>query len=243
MIERLKNLFEKAKKLLRRLRGERRSPQEILRAYNRQIKSESQPKPEQRIAPIKIESSPAEFVLDIRNADDMKNYLAKANDFSGFENFVRNPALDWVKTRLDKVGKILSELSERDDFDNEEFNFKLAKKIRALAEHMLDIYKDAKSSTRLDENSRQQLCATVDDYLSGIGLTKKVFNVGDRFDDWADLAMENSHAVITTPNRNLNSTIAAIEIQPHIIFYRDESGAVEQLLFGGSCQVYKFKEG
>ena len=235
-------MLEKAKKLLRRLRGERRSPQEILRAYNRQIKPAPQSEPEQKISQIKIESSSAQFVLDIRNADDMKNYLAKVNNFSSFEKFVRNPSLPWVRTRLDKVGRISYELSSRNDFDNEEFNFKLAKKIRALAEHMFDIYRDAKSSTRLDENFRQQLCNAVEDYLSRIGLTKKIFNVGDRFDDWADLAMENSYAVVATPNRNLNATIAAIEIQPHIIFYRDEGGAVEQLLFGGFCQVYKFKE-
>ena len=122
-------------------------------------------------------------------------------------------------------------LDSWDDFANEEFNFKLAGKVRDVTSNMLSVHRDAKTASSLNEN-----------YLAAIGLTKKIFSVGDAFDDWADLGMKDSYEVTYTNDRALSATIAAIEVQPHIISYHDESGEPEQLIFGDSCRVYKFKE-
>ena len=182
------------------------------------------------------------FILDIRNAAEMEDYLGKLNNLRGFEDFKNNPLTSSVKTRLERVNRILSSLSAYNDFGDEEFNFKLANKIRSLAGHMLDIYKDAKTSTELDENSRQQLMTLVEDYLSGIGVTQKIFNVDDDFKDWAILGMADSQITISTKDRALAGKIAAIEVQPHVIVYRNESNEPTQLIFDGLCRVYKFKE-
>ena len=182
------------------------------------------------------------FILDISNAAEMEDYLGKLNNLRGFEDFKNNPLTSSVKTRLERVNRILSSLSAYNDFGDEEFNFKLANKIRSLAGHMLDIYKDAKTSTELDENSRQQLMTLVEDYLSGIGVTQKIFNVDDDFKDWAILGMADSQITISTKDRALAGKIAAIEVQPHVIVYRNEIDEPTQLIFGGLCRVYKFKE-
>ena len=107
---------------------------------------------------------------------------------------------------------------------------------------MLIVYRDAKTTSSLDESSRESLRAIVEDYLAGIGLTKKIFSVGDAFDDWADLGMKDSYEMTFTNDRALSATIASVEVQPHVICYRGDSGELEQLIFGGSCRVYKFKE-
>ena len=229
-------------KLLERLRGKKRSPKEILQRHRRQPKYEPPPminsfyEPEE---PPPVESS---FVLDIKDANDMKAYLARLKNLTAFENFLSRLPLPWLRTRLDRVNKILVALDSWNDFANEEFNFKLAGKVRDIALNMLSVYRDAKTTSSLDEGSRESLRAAVDDYLAAIGLTKKVFSVGDAFDDWADLGMKESPEVTYTDNRTLSATIAAVEVQPHIICYRGESGEPEQLIFGGSCRVYKFKE-
>ena len=216
-------------RLLERLRGKKRSPKEILQRYRRQTKPEPPP----------MENS---FVLDIKDANDMKAYLSRLKNLTVFENFLSRSPLPWLRTRLDRVNKILVALDSWNDFANEEFNFKLAGKVRDVALNMLSVYRDAKTTSSLDEISRESLRAAVDDYLAAIGLTKKVFSVGDAFDEWADLGMKDSYEVTYTNDRALSAKIAAIEIQPHIICYRGESGEPEQLIFGGSCRVYKFKE-
>lgn len=229
------------KNLLNRLRGKKRSPKEILQRHMQQIKSEPPPTnsvPEQ-MQPTPIENSSEVFVLDIKNEADMQNYLARLKNLAVFEKFL---SLPWFRTRLDRAKKILTTLESWNDFANEEFNFKLAKKVCAIAGNMLNNYRDAKTAATLDETSRENLRADVEDYLASIGLTKKIFNVGDAFDEWADLGMEESYEVTYTDNRALNAMIAVVEIQPHIIFYRGESDEPEQLIFGGSCRVYKFKE-
>ena len=238
-------LFDWIKKLLERLRGKKRSRKEILRAHNRAIKKSTPPQINKPIdSTISHEPPPPQekiligFVLDIKNAEDFGNYSAKLNNLRGFEEF---SSLSWLRVRLERINKNLSGLNAPEDFDGE-FNFKLAGKVRDVAKIMLEIYSYAKSSTNISEDSRRQLIGMVEDYLSTVGLTEKTFKVGDAFDDWADLNMQNSYEVISTNNHDLNGKIASIEIQPHIIFYRGEFGDIEQLTFGGSCRVYKFKE-
>ena len=241
-------MFEWIKKLLERLRGRKRSHKEILRAHNRAIK----PAPTIKSAPIApqvnyeppIEQPQEEisgvFVLDIQNGHDMEKYLAVLNNLRGFENFSE---LNWLRAYLDKIRKDLSGISAPEEFDGE-FNFNLAKKVRAVAKNVLKIYHDAINSTNLNETSRRQICAAAEDYLEKIGLTKKIFNVGDSGNDWADLGMEEGSQLMTsTKDRRLDSTIAKIEIQPHTIFYRGEDDDTEHLnYFGGICRIYKFKE-
>ena len=236
-------LFDWIKKLLERLRGKKRLHREILRAHNRAVKKLSTPQITKPVEPPRISEPPQEkiligFVLDIKNGEDLENYLAKLNNLRGFEEFEN---ISWLRVRLDRIGKILSGLNAPTDFDGE-FNFKLAGKVRGIAEIMLDVYRYAKTSTNISEDSRSQLVDMVADYLEKIGVVKKSFKVGDAFDDWADLNMQNSYEVISTKNPDLNGKIAAVEIQPHIISYRGEFGDVEHLTFGGSCRVYKFKE-
>ncbi|MBR0101920.1 MAG: hypothetical protein IJQ01_00300 [Selenomonadaceae bacterium] len=55
-------------------------------------------------------------------------------------------------------------LDSWDDFANEEFNFKLAGKVRDVTSNMLSVHRDAKTASSLNEN-----------YLAAIGLTKKTF--------------------------------------------------------------------
>lgn len=81
-----------------------------------------------------------------------------------------------------------------------------------------------------------------DGYLSSIGVEKKIFHVSDAYNDWADLGMENPHEQISTSDQSLDSTLAEIKIQPHVIYYRNEFGETDSLIFGGICRVYKFKE-
>lgn len=235
------------KNLLERLRGKKPSAKEILQRHKRQMKSTSNSLPNEMTLPPNPLPEPTSppvtdsevFVLDIRNQADMNDYLQRLKNLKAFEEFL---SLSWLKTRLDRVNKILAALETLKDFDNEEFNSKLADKVRAITLNMLSIYRDAKTTPSLNETARDKLRATVDNYLASIGLTKKIFNVGDPFDDWADLGMKDSYEVTYTDNRDLNSTIAVIDIQPHIIFYRGDSDEPEQLIFGGSCRVYKFKE-
>ena len=235
-------LFDRIKKLLERLRGKKRSRKEILRAHNRAIKESAKPQINKSIDSVSHEPPPppekSEFVLDIKNAQDFENYSAKLNNLRGVEEF---SSLKWLGTRLERIRKSLSGLNAPEYFDGE-FNFKLACKVRGVAEIMLDIYRYAKSSTNISEDSRRQLIGKVEDYLSTVGLTKKTFKVGDAFDDWADLSMKDSYESISTNDYALNGKIASIEIQPHRIFYRGEYGDIEQLTFGGSCRFYKFKE-
>lgn len=251
----LDELIKWVKKLLERLRGKKRSPKEILQRHRRQTKPEPPPpinpfyEPEEPPPMINSFYEPTEpppvessFVLDIKDANDMKAYLSRLKNLTAFEEFLSRSPLTWLRTRLDRVNKILVALDSWNDFANEEFNFKLACKVRDIALNMLDIYWDAKTASSLNESSRESLRAAVDDYLAAIGLTKKLFNVGDDFDEWADLGMKESYEMIYTNDRALFATIAAIEVQPHIICYRGESGEPEQLIFGGSCRVYKFKE-
>lgn len=229
-------------RLLERLRGKKRSPKEILQRHRRQSTYEPPP----TIKPLPEQTKPStresSLVLDIKDATDMNSYLARLKNLTTFEEFLSRSPLPWLRTRLDRVNKTITALDSWNDFANEEFNFKLADKVRAIASNMLSVYRDAKTTSSLNESSQESLRAAVDDYLAAIGLTKKFFRVGDAFDEWADLSMKESYEMTYTNDRALSATIAAIEVQPHIICYRNESGELEQLIFGGSCRVYKFKE-
>lgn len=254
--------------LLRRLRGGRRrspvkrSPEEILRSCKRQTEFEEPQEFKIEFTDIQREEKNAEafvpyvkdvinpdeekfygmFVLDIKDESDMNNYISKLKALKGFDKFRYNLSLNWLRTRLSRVEKILSDIDSRRDFDNEEFNSNLALKVRDLSRNMLDIYRDTESASQLDADSRRQLRELTENYLSSIGVEKKIFHVGDAFNDWADLGMENSHEQINTSERSLDSTLAEIKIQPHIIYYRGEFGETDSLIFGGICRVYKFKE-
>lgn len=231
--------------LLRRLRGGRRrspvkrSPEEILRSCKRQPEFE-----EPQEFEIEFPDPPGSgvFVLNVKNEGDMNNYISKLKALKDFDKFRYNLSLNWLRTRLSRVEKILSDIDSRRNFDNEEFNSNLALKVRDLSKIMLDIYRDAESASQLDADSRRQLRELTENYLSSIGVEKKIFHVGDSFNDWADLGMENSHEQINTSERSLDSTLAEIKIQPHIIYYRGEFGETDSLIFGGICRVYKFKE-
>lgn len=213
-------------KLLDRLRGKpKSSPREILQRHGLQV------------PPPTTEDS----VLDINDAEALKRYVSKLKNLSAFERFYSMPSLGWLSTHLDRVTKELRKLDTPHDFD-EDFNFKLAKKVRDISKHMLNIFRDAKSSGALDERTRIELTALVEDYLANVGVTKKIFHVGDDYTDWANLGMEASLELIATRDRDKDSTIAAIEVYPHEIRYRNENGDVDQMTFGGLCKVYKFKE-
>ena len=213
-------------KLIERLLGHKRhSQREILQRHGRQVQT----------------PTTEDFVLDINDDAALEDYVSELKDLSAFERFYSMPSLGWLSTHLDRVTKELRKLDTPHDFD-EDFNFKLAKKVRDISKHMLNIFRDAKSSGALDERTRIELTALVEDYLANVGVTKKIFHVGDDYTDWANLGMEASLELIATRDRDKDSTIAAIEIQPHEIRYRNENGDVDQMTFGGLCKVYKFKE-
>ena len=248
----LDDLFRRIVKLIERLLGHKRpSPREVLQRHGRQVQT---PQPSQQptrqpptnnppyqtpIEPPIEPPTPEDFVLDINDAEALKRYVSKLEDLSAFERF--KSSLGWLSTHLDRVTKELRKLDTPPDFD-EDFNFKLAKKVRDISKHMLNIFRDAKSSGALDERTRIELTALVEDYLANIGVTKKIFHVGDNSNAWANLGMEASLELIATRDRDKDSTIAAIEVYPHEIRYRNENGDVDQMTFGGLCKVYKFKE-
>ncbi|MBR4904367.1 MAG: hypothetical protein IKZ53_06825 [Selenomonadaceae bacterium] len=248
----LKSIIKWISELLQRLgggRSHRETHRKMLAKYKPQAKLDKPSPPDFEeeeysiieTTPPPVQETPHdEFILDIRNADEMEAYSAKLNNLRGFDDF-RIPMTS-MKTRLDRVENVLSSLSSYNDFD-EEFNFKLATKVVIkVAKQMIDIYSDAKESTHIDEHSRQKIMTLVEDYLSGIGVTQKIFHVGDDFRDWADLGMEDSHITIPTKDRALVGTIAAVDIQPHVIVYRNDVGEPAPLIFKGLCRVYKFKE-
>ncbi len=238
----LDDLFRRIVKLIERLLGhKRRSPPEVLQRHGRQVQTSpqtSQPTYQPPYHP-PIEPTPEDFVLDINDDAALEDYESKLKDLSAFEPF--RSSLGWLETHLLRVNKELRKFDTPHDFD-EDFNFKLAKKVRDISKHMLNIFRDAKSSGALDERTRIELTALVEDYLANIGVTKKIFHVGDDYTDWANLGMEASLELIATRDRDKDSTIAAIEVQPHEIRYRNENGDVDQMTFGGLCKVYKFKE-
>lgn len=215
-------------------RGEKRKlqktappPQEI---YQPLRETYSPPPPPERV----------ENCLSIRSRDEFDEYFGRLNDISDFNEFSRE---QWIRTYLDRVGKTLNEISAMSDFDDEEFNFKLAGKVRKITEQLLIIFSDAKKATNLDENFRQKLMKTVEDYLDKIGVGKKNFRRGDAFSDWANLGMTDSHGIISTRDRSLDSKISSVEVQPRVIRYLDDMGGVSELTFGGYCKFYKFAEG
>lgn len=173
-------------------------------------------------------------VIDIHDATDMEKYLAKLQNLESFTKFLQETPLSWAKVRLDRVLRTLNKVREMNNFDDDEFNFNLARKVRDITLIMLDIFSDAKNSSRLRD--------LVEEYLSSIGIERLEFNAGDSFDDWAALSMESPIELIITKDRTLNGTLKSVEIQPHVINYRNEHGEVDKFIFGGVCSVYKFKE-
>ena len=220
--------------LLRRLRGEKRTPQEILK-YHRQ--QNSAPSQETYQPPRETYSPPpperVENFLSISNGAEFDEYLSRLKNISALNEFTGEA---WVRTYLNRAAKNLSEIAAMNDFENDDFNFNLAKKVRAVSKHLLTIYRDARNSTSLDKNFRQNLMNAVENYLAEIGVEKKIFRSGDAFEDWADY----SYGIINTADRALGSKIADVEVQPHMIFYLDDRGEVSELIFGGYCTFYQF---
>ena len=183
------------------------------------------------------------FVLDIHDAEELEKYFARLQNFDSIKNFSSTHRLRWADTRLAEVEKVLKKIRAMNDFDDGEFNFKLACKVRDVANYMLEIFSSAKDSPSLDLVSRTQLRDFVEEYLSGVGLLQKKFSPGDSYDDWANLSMKEPALTVSTAERALHFKIVSVEVQPHVINYRDEQGDTEQLIFGGRCKIYKFKEG
>ena len=229
--------------LLDRLRGhKKRSPKELAELHGRQKISVAPTPLPVELPP--IERAPAKenfFLPDINNEAAFKKYLHKLKNLSGFGRFYSMPSLNWLRIRLDRVNKELLSLNEPHDFD-EDFNFKLATKVRKISEDMLEICSYAKTSTKLDEPLRIQLTTLIEDYLASLGVTQKIFRVGDDYTVWADLGMKDSFELIPTTDPLKASTIAKIEMQPHEICFRTENGDIDNLVFGGFCKVYKLKE-
>ena len=270
-LERLLNLLSSLFKSFRG--RPKRSPQKVHQKYSPPKSSEppkkifTPPPPEEKIsAPEKIFepeedffAPPAEknfsietfadaprekiFVLDIHDAEELENYFARLQNFDSIKNFSSTHHLRWADTRLADAEKVLKKIRAMNDFDDGEFNFKLACKVRDIANYMLEIFSNAKDSPSLDDWSRTQLRNSVEEYLSSVGLVQKKFSPGDSYDDWANLSMKNSVLTVSTAERALHSKIVSVEVQPHVINYRDEQGETEQLIFGGLCKIYKFKEG
>ena len=103
-------------------------------------------------------------------------------------------------------------------------------------------YKESYKGASVDNASQTQLRNSVEENLSNVGLVQKNFSTDDSYDDWADLSMKNSVLTVSTDNAAFKSKIISVEIQPHVINYRDERGETEQLTFGGLCTIHKFKE-
>lgn len=204
------------------------------------------PPPEEKIFSIEtFADEPREkiFVLDIHDAEELENYFARLQNFDSIKNFSSTYHLRWAETRLADAEKVLKKIRAMNDFEDGEFNFRLACKVRDIAGYMLEIFTNAKDSPSLDLVSRTQLRDLVEEYLSGVGLVQKKFSPGDSYDDWVNLSMKEPAITVSTAERALHFKIVSVEVQPHVINYRDERGETEQLIFGGLCKIYKFKEG
>lgn len=221
-------MFEK---LLNRLRGGRpkRTPQEIARSYNKNIFYNTQEKF-------------SDNVINIKNNLDWQEIFDKLNNLSGFEKFTNNPQFNWVKVRIDRVRGELDKMQMPENFMDEELNFNFAKKIKSVATAMIEIISNCDSATNIDEVGKQNLKNLVENYLIALGITQENFSVGDSFEDWAELNMQNSYLIESTDNRDLHNKIKNVEIQPRIIYYINEFGEEDNFIFGGLCTVYKMKE-
>ena len=243
------------KDLLKRLRKfffgyEEKPSRKKLLSKNRQKFETSAPKkiyePPIEVAEKIPEKSPIDnfsdkFIIDIKDGADLKIFLDKLNDLRDFEKFLFEMPWQWVNVRLGRVRNILKKISPNQNFDDDELNSKLANNVRAVAQNMLDIFQNSTSSRDLNEDSRKNLKSLVENYLEKIGVDKIIFKQGDSFDDWAKLNMPLSFLIIETDNSDLAAKIANIEIQPHVIYYRGDTGDVDKINFGGLCKVYKFK--
>ena len=184
-----------------------------------------------------------ENVINVKNIYDWQKIFDKLNNLNGFEEFLNSNNFSWVKIRIDRVREELEKMKTPENFDDEDLNFNLAKKIKSVAIIMLEIFSDCNKSTNLDEITKQKLNNLVENYLTALGIKNENFSAGDSFDDWAELSMERSFLTVSTNDRNLHNKIKDVEIQPHIIFYISDVGEVDKFIFGGMCSVYKFKEG
>lgn len=226
-------MFEK---LLKRLRGGRpkRTPQEIARSYNKNISYNVQ---EKFSAPL------TENVINIKNHSDWQEIFDKLHKLSGFEEFTNNPQFNWIKVRIDRVRGELDKMQPPENFEDEELNFNLAKKIKSVATAMLEIISNCDSATNIDTVGKQNLKNLVENYLIALGIKQENFSAGDSFETWAELSMQNSYLTESTYDHNLHNKIKNIEIQPRIIYYVNDNGEVDKFIFGGLCTVYTIKEG
>lgn len=235
-------MFEK---LLNRLRGGRpkRTPQEIARSYNKSIFYHKQENFSIVQDENKNSASMSENVINIKNHSYLQEIFDKLNNLSGFEEFTNNPQFNWVKVRIDRVRGELEKMQPPENFEDEELNFNLAKKIKSVATAMLEIISNCDSATNIDTVGKQNLKNLVENYLTALGIEQKNFFAGDSFEAWAELNMQNSYLIESTYDYNLHNKIKNVEIQPRIIYYINEFGEVDKFIFGGLCTAYKFKEG
>lgn len=224
-----------ARDLINRLRGKpKRTAKDILSSH----KNKFTPPPAETIT----EKFP-EGAIDIKNLDDFQKLKEKVENLGEFEKYKNNPQLVWLKVRIDQDMQIaLKKFKTPDDFEDDELNLNLAKKIKSIAEIMLDIFSNCNSGTDLDDATKQNLKNIVEKYLQNIGVEKIPFSENDSYDSWANLGMQNSIITVTTNDPNLNGKIKAVEIQPHVIYYANYSKNLAKITFGGRCSVYKFND-
>ena len=179
-------------------------------------------------------------VIDVKNSYDWQAFFEKLNDLSDFDKFFAETNLSWLRVHLDRVRGVLKKMSMPSDFDNDDLNFELAKKVRDVSQHMLTIFRNAKGSTDLTDNLRKKLINLVEDYLKKNGVEKKIFKRGDSSEDWSALGIPDSIQTKQTENPDLAGTIAEVEVQPCSIGYIvNKNGDVEEIIFGGVCTIYK----
>ena len=248
------DILEWITNLLNRLRGGKvkRNPQALLQDLkniqsadiNNFPEGEERQENQQNIfQPVESENNFPEGTINIKTPEDWQNIFNKLSDLQKFYDFINNFPLQWLKVRLGRVHDVLEKMHSPTDFDDEELNFNVAKKLRAVAEIMLEIYHNCIGSTELDDLTKKNLSNLVEQYLSSLCIEQKIFSAGDNFDDWANLAMQNSFTTQTTNDRELHNTIKNVEVQPRIIYYVNDALEVDEFIFGGLCTVFKFEEG
>ena len=241
----IKRVMKFVKNLLNRLRGKPKSARKkILQRYNQDVKiyTPLDFSVEEDIPAPPSKETYSDKAINIKNTSDLEKLLIKLNNLNDFEEFQRKTPLQWVNVQLDRVRDVIKKLTLPQNFEDEELNFNVAKKVREISEIMLEIFQNSNSPTQLDEDSRSNLKNLVENYLKNVGVEKTIFNPGELYDDWASLNMQNSYQIISTNKRDLHGRIAEVEVQPHVIYYFGDTGDVERLIFGGICKAYKFKE-
>ncbi|MBR1729667.1 MAG: hypothetical protein IJ728_09115 [Selenomonadaceae bacterium] len=212
-------------------------------SVNQSVVINSSPKPElQKI-------SPSIYPLDLsgkRGRQIWLSHKAKIFEIKNFKKFVsdeilkRYPNYEWFSDRLEKVDEMIKNFPEPVTFDenttNEiaDFTIKIAKQFMGVLQSCESTIKNSPLSSQ----GAKIIKNAVESYLKNFGVSILNFNVGDRYEDWANLGMNDPVSVVKTSDRNLYNTIKEINIQPHYFSFIDSNGKEKKIYFGGSCTVY-----